>query len=115
MILVARPFGTYDGPYAALGPRLWSPLLSQLTHLSITAQQPVQQPYHVPPHHKLRPAKCVDWIQPIVKHFSQSLNLQYIVAVDDDILAAISFPRGFRQVPGDLCFKEGNIPPNLDL
>lgn len=50
-----------------------------------------------------------------MKHFSQSLNLQYIVAVDDDILAAISFPRGFRQVPGDLCFKEGNIPPNLDL
>lgn len=118
LIVVARAFRMYEGPYhPALSRRLWSPLLSQLTHLAIVVQQPVQQPYHRPSHHKQQLTKWVDWIKPIMNYIGQSLHPRCTVAVDDNgkgketrALVKMSFPHGFCQVQtptGDFHFGRG--------
>ena len=111
----SSPFNYYSSglPYE----NLWSPLLGQLTHLTIIAQQPLHpQKYFRAPSLDVDIARWVEWIGPILRFIGKELRPGCIVTVDDDnrpetrALMEQSFSTGFRQLQtetGDFHFERG--------
>ena len=111
----SSPFNYYSSglPYE----NLWSPLLGQLTHLTIIAQQPLHpQKYFRAPSLDVDIARWVEWIGPILRFIGKELRPGCIVTVDDDnrpetrALMEQSFSTGFRQLQtktGDFRFESG--------
>lgn len=136
LLLVARPPCCYYHVkgVTALDPMLWSPVLRQLTHITIVAQQPLhgRADRHAP---QLEGdiAKWAKWVKPVMEYIGQQLQPDCVITVDDDnkqetrALLKESFPAaaartaiggsgagGFRQGKtraGDYCFERGpHIP-----
>lgn len=114
--IVVRPSLCYHTSGASrLNLSMWSPLLAQLTHLTVAAQQPLRpRPYIEKDSLEEDLAKWAGWIGPIMRSIGQRLRAQCIVTVDDDnkketrALMGAAFPCGFREVKtraGKCCFE----------
>ena len=97
---------------------LWSPILANLTKLSIVAEQPdrAQQYDTVPPFEKVM-KKWLEWLRSNLQCIATHLSPSCVVEVDDDDRKEAStvmgeiFPSGYRKVQtltGDFYFYRNN-------
>lgn len=116
--IVLRPSTCfYSLSTSRLNLSMWSPLLAQLTHLTVAAQQPLHpRPYYENRSLEEDVARWVKWIAPIMKPIGQGLQARCVVTVDHDnkeetkAVMEEAFPNGFRQVEtraGKFCFERG--------
>ena len=114
--VVMRPQGCFYG--RMLDSTLWSPLLANLTKLSIVAQQPLQaRMYYNAPSFEHDMEEWMGWLRVILQYISRELRSSCVIEVDDDVRSETSilmkeyFPRGYRKVQtleGDLIFRRND-------
>jgi hypothetical protein len=112
MSCLFAPCPTLDGGF-------WSPILAQLTRLSIVAAQPLRI-YHRAPWFNQDMKNWVEWARTVLQFVAQRLHSSCIVEVDDDDREETSalikefFPGGYRKVrtrAGDFYFRRGEYSP----
>ena len=101
--VVMRPQGCFYRHM--LDSRLWSPILANLTKLSIVAQQPLQgRPKYGVPSFEQRIGEWMEWLRAILQYITRQLPSSCIVEVDDDdgretsTLMRECLPSGYRKV-----------------
>ena len=112
MHLVMRPCGISYGKL--LDPTLWSPLLANLTKLTIMAQQPlVARTYYDAPPFEKELKEWTDWTTAVLQYIGRRLPTTCTIEVDDDdkqetsTLMKEHFPQGYQKVHtrlGDIAF-----------
>ena len=113
MQFVMQPQGVDYG--RMLDSTLWSPILANLTKLSIVAQQPLEpQKYYNAPPFEQDMEKWTQWLRAVLQYTARQISSSCIIEVDDDdreetsLVMRESLPSGYRKVQtlaGDLCFR----------
>ncbi len=91
MQVVMQPQGVSYG--RMLDSTLWSPILAELTKLSIVAQQPLQaRTYFNAPSFKQEMEEWMEWLRAILQYIAHQLPSSCIVEADDDDRKGTSTP-----------------------
>ena len=122
MQVVMQPQGVFYGHM--LDSTLWSPILAELTKLSIVAQQPLQaRTCFNAPSFEQEIEEWTEWLRAILQYIVRQLPSSCIVEADDDdrketsAVMRQSLPSDYRKVQtlaGDFCFRRNDYSEESD-